>query len=376
MLARMPKSWITAPVIALALLSSSGHAQARIVAIGDSITESAAGQASYRYHLWKRIDAADQCADFVGPRSGVSGGQPAFADFDQQHAGFSGYPAAWIGALASLGAIALPAVDVALVHVGTNDIVLPILLDQVPDLASAEVGVQEIIAALRGQNPSVRILLAKILPIGSAPFLPNASRYVDDWNELHLPNLLALGTPASPIQLVDQHNGFVHPAHFRDVVHPNDLGEQMIADRWFAALTANNWVPGGVPCVATLAPGCSDARERDPAPRLALISGAAPSPGNSLMVRVSDIPARTDAAALILGASESGQPVVWNGCPIHPSCDVYFLQLPSSRGGDATFAVQLPMWTPPGLHLYVQAATMSIELANGATSNGIQLMVF
>ncbi|MBL8750480.1 MAG: hypothetical protein JNK78_15055 [Planctomycetes bacterium] len=373
----MPKSWITALVIALALLSSDGRAQARIVAIGDSITESAAGQASYRYHLWKRFDAADQCADFVGPRSGVAAGLPAFVDFDQQHAGFTGFPAAWIGALAALGAIPMPVADVALVHVGTNDIVVPILLGQVPDLVSAEVGVQQIIATLRVGNPNVRILLAEILPIDAAsPYLPNASRYVDDWNALFLPNLLALGTPASPIQLVDQHTGFVHPTHFRDAVHPNDLGEQMMADRWFAALTANNWVPTGIPCVATLAPGCSDAREREPAPRLALVNGATPVPGNSLMVRVSDIPPRSDAAALILGASEAGQPVTWSGCPIHPSCDVYFLQLPSSRGGDATFTVQLPTWTPPGLHLYVQAATMSLELANGTTSNGVQLMVF
>jgi len=76
--------------LALAL-PARAHAQTvRVMPLGDSITESQTGFASYRYWLWHQLQDFGFCVDFVGSQSGVNG-TPKFPDFDQDHEGHTGW---------------------------------------------------------------------------------------------------------------------------------------------------------------------------------------------------------------------------------------------------------------------------------------------
>ena len=69
---------------------SASSKTARIMPLGDSITESATGQSSYRYYLWHLALDRGYKVDFVGSQHGVLGGPPKFDDFDMDHEGHWG----------------------------------------------------------------------------------------------------------------------------------------------------------------------------------------------------------------------------------------------------------------------------------------------
>lgn len=385
MLARMSRLFLRAWMLALGLLASALPAQVRILPLGDSITESMANYASYRYFLWKQIDAANQCADFVGTRFGVSQGEPLFADFDQEHSGYSGYPIAWLEMLVASGALVLPEADVALIHLGTNDIVLPFLIGRRPNLDAAFLSLQNLVSALRAKNPRIKILVAKILPIGrsstvaaAAPWALPAGTFVMAWNSGYLPRILQLGTADSPIAIVDQNSWVVPSLHLQDPVHPNDLGNQVIADQWYQAMQNQGWLSTGTPCLSVLSPGCVANGSRDDAPQLRVVGNQQPQPGSPLVFEVANVPATSQIAALIIGATEAPSPLPWNGCPVHPSIDVLLLSnVPSAAPGTtASFPLQIPLATPLGQHFYVQAITYGPQSIDLATSNGLQVLVY
>lgn len=362
----------TAFLFLLALICGRATSQQRILPLGDSITESTAGFPSYRWYLWRSIDGADRCADFVGPNFGVAVGAPKYDDFDQDHAGFSGQRAVDIDLLMKTFPALVPVADIALIHLGSNDIILP--LSATPpgtvNLPAAEIAMKSIIQRLRTLNPNIKIALAKIFPIPAAP------THVATWNTVHIPALAALSTPASPIVVVDQNSGFVFPTHYRDNVHPNDFGEKLIASNWFAALQASGWLLAAVPCVATLSPGCGNPSGTVAASTLAQTSVGPPSPPTTFTVKLAGMPASTTQAALIIGMSESAAGVLWGGCHIHPSMDLVMFATISGPGATASFSLSIPVGTPPGLNLYFQAATDGSAANDETTSNGIQVTVF
>lgn len=350
-------------------------AQQRIVPLGDSITESSAGRAGYRFFLWKRFDQAKVCVDFVGSRHGVAAGLPLFDDFDQDHSGFSGYPAVWVEQLMRLAPTSVPVADIALVHLGTNDIVRPLLLGLPPDLQRAAKSLEHIVEQLRQRNPAVKIAIAKILPIEpNVSAAPTAYTYVPIWNEQYLPRLQQLSTAASPIVLVDMNTGVKPSVHLADEVHPNELGAQLMADRWFAALAANGWLPAPSRCVGTLSPGCSTG-PRVKVPQLAVHN---PAVGGRMDLIVKGLPDEADAVAIVIGASESAPPFSWTGCPLHPSLDVILYAWFPTRQfvSDLTFATNVPNVTPPGFEIYVQAMVSTLRPGAGAVSNGLQVVLF
>ncbi|MDP3984815.1 MAG: hypothetical protein Q8Q52_07440 [Acidimicrobiia bacterium] len=87
-------SVLTALAIVVSLLVFPSRARAveavRIMPLGDSITEGKVGEATYRYFLWHDLFGAGRAVDFVGSLIGVKGGEPKYADFDQDHEGHSG----------------------------------------------------------------------------------------------------------------------------------------------------------------------------------------------------------------------------------------------------------------------------------------------
>jgi cellulase/cellobiase CelA1 len=106
---------------------------------------------------------------------------------------------------------------------------------------------------MRASNPAMKILVAKIIPMGTSQCTPCGQRVVDFNNAIPA---WASGktTSQSPITVVDQWTGFSTTADTYDGVHPNAAGDQKISDRWFSPLV--NAI-GGVPTSPTAGPTSS-----------------------------------------------------------------------------------------------------------------------
>jgi hypothetical protein len=235
---------LVALLIAGSVLSASPAAAAepvRIMPLGDSITEGFAGAATYRYWLDGRLDAAGVAFDFVGSRTGVRDGAPRFPDFDQQHDGHAGWRADQLlagkwdraaeGRLADWAAAHRP--DVVLLHVGTNDI----RQCETPASTATEVG--QIVAALRQANPDVDVVLARIIATTPDPARWCAAQTdarLRDYNGRLGTLASALTTERSRVVTVDQYTGFSVAADTYDGVHPDESGEQRMAEVWEAGV--------------------------------------------------------------------------------------------------------------------------------------------
>jgi lysophospholipase L1-like esterase len=197
---------------------------AKIMPLGDSITESAAGMPTYRYFLWQLAQEAGYRIDFVGSQSGAFGGPPSNQDFDMDHEGHWGWRADQILARIVDWAMAA-APDIVLIHLGHND------LCQDQDIAGTIGDVAAIIDALRTVNAKVGIIVAQNIA-SSFPCQARIPAYNDQ-----VPALVAeKATEESPVAIVDQYTGFNPATMTWDGQHPNASGESRMADRWFTVL--------------------------------------------------------------------------------------------------------------------------------------------
>lgn len=197
---------------------------AKIMPLGDSITESFAGLPSYRFFVWQLAQASGYRVDFVGSRRGVIGGPPLYSDFDMDHEGHSGWRADEIlGRISGWARAASP--DFVLLHLGHND------LCQGQDVSSTVGELAAIIDELRAVNATIGVVVAQVLASanpchGQIPAL-NAE----------LPAMVAAKSTAdSPVVLADLFSDFIPPSMTWDGVHPNGTGEFRMGTRWFVAL--------------------------------------------------------------------------------------------------------------------------------------------
>ncbi|MEM8612823.1 MAG: SGNH/GDSL hydrolase family protein, partial [Cyanobacteria bacterium P01_H01_bin.105] len=204
-----------------------------IVTLGDSITQAGTGFNSYRRDLWNLLNNAGYEVDFVGSQRTTNDGS-SFPDssFDHDHEGHWGWRVDEInngrggeGSLSDWLNGYTP--DVALIHLGTNDVF---------NLQSAESTIDELretVALLRADNPNVTIFLAQLIPTTNG----GRNQRVDEFNSL-IPSLVSeLNQPGSPVYLVDQNTGFNAGQDTFDGVHPNSTGEAKMAQRWFDAIS-------------------------------------------------------------------------------------------------------------------------------------------
>ncbi len=213
----------------------------RIMPLGDSLTQSQNILLGYRYHLWvKLLDQATDF-DFVGTLlDNGSGGYPPWPNhqgkpFDQNHEGHSGLRTEDIrDNVLTWTAGYVP--DIVLLIAGTNDA----LQGRDPVLAIAYL--KETIGRLRTRNPIVSVFLAKIPPVSATTYLPGGGGIpvnvgINALNAL-IPSVAAdLNTPTARVIIVDLHTGFDFTAEgLPDGYHPNEIGEQKIASRFFEAL--------------------------------------------------------------------------------------------------------------------------------------------
>jgi lysophospholipase L1-like esterase len=114
--------------------------------------------------------------------------------------------------------------DIALIHIGTND------RDSTEEQVTAtRKNIVEIIQALRSKNPSVIVLVAKLITGWK-----KINRQID-------PLCRELYTDESPVIAVDMATGFINDPKAKgtmtyDHVHPNKAGQIFMMERWYEAI--------------------------------------------------------------------------------------------------------------------------------------------
>ena len=228
------RRWLTLSVAFVALVGASMWASAiparaqaapiRIMPTGDSITEGASGDATYRYFLWQALVNAGNSVDFVGTMTGVSSGAPKYPNFDQNHEGHSGWRADRMANSATSWATS-SAAQIVLLHAGTNDLV------QSQTVASTIIDLTNIIKRMRTANPQMTFLMAKIIPIAGMTSL------VQQLNTAIGTLATQMNTATSRVVAVDLYTGFSVTTDLKaDGIHPTESGYQKMANNWATAL--------------------------------------------------------------------------------------------------------------------------------------------
>jgi lysophospholipase L1-like esterase len=191
--------------------------------LGDSLTQGTTENIGYRRDLWLALQAQGANVDFVGSQRGTPWGDPPQNDFDWDHEGHWGYTTNQL--LANVdGWLASAQPDIVLLLAGSNDLISGGTSE------GAAQGLESLIGRIRAANPSVRIVLGKIPPIG------NMTYDVEGLNARIAAMAARLNTEASPIQVADLNSGFDPVLDTFDLVHPNAQGAALIAARWKSAL--------------------------------------------------------------------------------------------------------------------------------------------
>lgn len=205
----------------------------KIMLIGDSITEGADSNSSYRHYLDGMLRRDGQLIDFVGSRKKHNDDktEPDNYEYDVDHEGHWGKDSAWVAEnMQSLMASHVP--DVAVIHLGTEDIISSdVAAESLTNGIVKNIG--KVIDTLRAKNGNVNIVLSTIIPVKGKESVVNLlnlkiARYVQ-----------GNATPPHPVVLADPSKGFdVSQDLAADGVHPNAAGAGKMA-RVFADAIPN-----------------------------------------------------------------------------------------------------------------------------------------
>jgi lysophospholipase L1-like esterase len=225
-----------------------------VMIVGDSITQGLEGDVTWRYDLAKVEAAAVPGFTYVGPWSGtyalparLPAGWPtvpappvydgAYASGETfPHGGDSRHDARW-GMTMADGASSIQAAvhqyhpSYLLVMLGFDDLAWE---GQSP--ASVLAQVQNFVSAAQAASPSIRILFSNIVqraPLRTAPTLPAT---ISDYNQELAGTLASLSTDQSQVDLVDVAGSYHYASGTYDGLHPNNIGEWMIANAFANAL--------------------------------------------------------------------------------------------------------------------------------------------
>ena len=113
---------------------------------------------------------------------------------------------------------------VVLLHIGSNDMKLGQDIDQ----TVAEI--DQIISVILSTNSTPVVFLANVIPWYQTATIGADVRILGDRIEAYVAQL---NNPR--VRLVDVRTGFTRSMILNDNIHPNPTGEQLIADRFFAA---------------------------------------------------------------------------------------------------------------------------------------------
>jgi lysophospholipase L1-like esterase len=196
----------------------------KIMLIGDSITEGADSNGSYRRYLDGMLRRDGHLIDFVGSRRKHSDDktEPDNYEYDVDHEGHWGKSSAWMAEnMQSLLASNVP--DVAVIHLGTEDIISSkVAAEPLADGIVKNIG--KVVDTLRARNGNMNIVLSAIIPVAGKQDVVNLvnlkiSRYVQ-----------CNATLLHPVVLADPYKGFdVSRDLAADGAHPNAAGAGKMA---------------------------------------------------------------------------------------------------------------------------------------------------
>ena len=193
----------------------------KIMPIGDSITQGGRkpSEYSYRLPLSKILKQAHYKVDFIGSQGALDDENFKWpSDFDNNHEGYYGETTWSVRNTFIKNSKPLPAPDIALIQIGTND------LGKWNMFAAVFLPLKDIISKLRQKNPKVIILLSELNHNWTS------SKYI----RLHL-KLLALfdNSSESRIILVPHYKNWDNKIDTFDSLHPNPTGQLKMAKVWF-----------------------------------------------------------------------------------------------------------------------------------------------
>lgn len=204
-----------------------------IMPVGDSITQGATTWKTYRCDLDGRLSRAGADFDFVGGLTEPFGGGSYSCAFDQDHEGRWGKRVDEVhGDVVASVQARQP--DVALIHLGTNDIL------QGQGAVGTAGELQALIQGIQGASSDITVFVAQIIPCnpagGNPQFGTKCTVDLPAFNDA-IAGFGSLSTGQSTVIVVDMETGF-SLGDLRDDVHPTDTGDQVIGGRWMAALQA------------------------------------------------------------------------------------------------------------------------------------------
>ncbi len=356
----------------------------RIVFVGDSITEGTVQRHTYRQPLWTLLHGAGHCFDFVGARHGVIGGRaPAHPTYDLDHYGFSGGSTIEV-CFQLFAPLQQFEADIAVVQLGTNDVIKGTVFYQMTTQQIAQVSdafLRGIVSVLRSPqyDPNMEIVIAKIPPLPAvlvptpALNLPAGTGTIYGLDQGILAvNAVIDGLATMPgVRIVDLHTGFDVQAHLADQVHPNGLGEQLIANRLFGALqqimpAPNPWSP----CYGEFGTGSGLGRPTmHPA-----TATPAPVLGAPFTLEMSNLPSAAPVVGMIgLTPAAISLAAIDEFLFVDPAgyCDASLVGIATGLG-DFTWSLQVPgLQSLAGLEVYVQALAFANDAVAAVTNAGI-----
>ncbi|MEV7805954.1 cellulose binding domain-containing protein [Microbispora sp. NPDC088329] len=213
-------------VLGLLVARPAEAAAVRIMPLGDSITGS---PGCWRALLWNKLQNGGFTGiDMVGTLPAQGCGVP----YDGDNEGHGGYLVTNVADQNQLPAwLSATRPDIVMMHFGTNDV-----WSNKPT-ATILAAYGKLVDQMRASNANMKILVAQIIPMNPGTCPECAQRAVALNNAI--PGWAASKTTAaSPIVVVDQWTGFSTSTDTYDGVHPNDSGNQKMADKWYPALSA------------------------------------------------------------------------------------------------------------------------------------------
>lgn len=216
------------------VVSGSTIPKARILCLGDSITEGSTTFVVYKGPLYDKLTAAGYRFEYVGSRSSTYA-SPTYGTQTLKHEGYGGKNCTEIAGFFATNSPIYPA-DIVIIHAAHNLNVAEAVLDAAAEgaiVTTVENAARSMIQTARNTHPAVKILLAKVIPSGK---LPKYS-YIPAVN-VRLGEIAAeLNTEAQPVISVDQAAGFDWTTDtITDKVHPNAAGGEKMAQKFFDAL--------------------------------------------------------------------------------------------------------------------------------------------
>ncbi|KAK7937240.1 uncharacterized protein PG986_014108 [Apiospora aurea] len=244
-------------ILALAAATASAQSKVKVMLLGDSITQITC----WRPKVWSQLASAGLAGsvDFVGSTRGLEskcGAAPA--GFDPDHEGHSGWQAYDIARNNIAGWVQNTKPDVLQFMLGTNDVNI------------GKRGVQAILDAYTTILTTTRgrIRTSKSFPLNNRMLITHICPHAQidkliptSWSDSTIESVNSAipawasqhSTSASPIAVADcsRAAGFTNAMLQQDGVHPNDLGDQFIAQQVGPKLIAAIKAGGGSAPVAT-----------------------------------------------------------------------------------------------------------------------------